>query len=263
MVDDGQPGLIFRVAIPARYHSSRLPGKLLREIGGVPMIEHVHRRALESGARSVIVATDDRRIQRVCERFGAQVCLTDSQHQSGTDRIAEAAHALGWAEDEIVVNLQGDEPLMPPNLVRQVAEGLMNHKDAGIATLSTSILESRELFDPHVVKVVTDHQGYALYFSRAPVPWHREEFATAPDRLPTGGVFKRHLGIYAYRAGVLNGYASLPDSMLEQAESLEQLRALDAGVRIYVDVAEASPPPGVDTEADLIRVNAALCGKGR
>lgn len=262
MADDGLAGVSFRVAIPARYQSTRLPGKPLREIGGVPMIEHVHRRALESGARSVIVATDDARIQRVCEGFGAQVCLTGSQHHSGTDRIAEATQALGWAAEEIVVNLQGDEPLMPPNLVRQVAEGLMNHPDAGIATLFTPILESRELFDPHVVKVVTDHRGYALYFSRAPVPWHREEFASAPDQLPQGRLFKRHLGIYAYRAGVLNDYATLPESMLEQAESLEQLRALDAGVRIHVGGAETAPPPGVDTEADLIRVNAALCGKG-
>lgn len=259
---ESQRGPTFHVAIPARYPSTRLPGKPLRDIGGAPMIEHVHRRALESGAHTVVIATDDARIRAVCESFGARVCMTRNSHQSGTDRIAEAAEQMGWQPGEIIVNLQGDEPLMPPSLVRQVALALDRHDDAGISTLCTSISETRELFDPHVVKVVRDHAGFALYFSRAPIPWHREEFAAGPETLPPGGVFQRHLGLYAYRGRVLSGFASLRPSMLEQAESLEQLRALSAGIRIHVGEAGTVPPPGVDTEADLIRANAALCEKG-
>lgn len=252
---------IFRVAIPARYGSTRLPGKPLRLLAGRPMIEHVYRRALASGADTVVIATDDTRIQAAAEGFGATVCLTAADHASGTDRLAELVEKLGWPDETIVVNLQGDEPLMPPGLLQQVATGLEQHPPAGIATLCTRIHDAREVFDPHVVKVVSDNQGYALYFSRAPIPYHRDAFVQAggqPAILPAGTDYFRHLGLYAYRAGALRRYPRLPPCGLEQAESLEQLRALCNGIRIHVQEAREMPPTGVDTEADLVRVAALL-----
>jgi 3-deoxy-manno-octulosonate cytidylyltransferase (CMP-KDO synthetase) len=249
----------FHVVIPARYASTRLPGKPLLEIAGRPMIWHVHRRALESGADDVVIATDDRRIADTAEAFGARVCMTSPDHASGTDRIAEAAQAAGWPGDAIVVNLQGDEPLMPPALLAQVADALEARPEADTATLAVPLDAADQLFDPNVVKVVRDRRDMALYFSRATIPWKRDLFR--PDAAPTpawtDGVL-RHLGIYAYRAGFLARYAGLPVSPLEVDESLEQLRILWNGGRIVVAIASAAPPAGVDTPTDLEKVARAL-----
>ena len=249
----------FRVVIPARYASQRLPGKPLLDIGGRPMIAHVYQRARESNALEVVVATDDERIAAAARGFGAEVCLTSADHASGTDRIAEVARLRGWEDDAVIVNLQGDEPLMPPTLLRQVARALLEHPAAAMATLAAPLHENAQLFDPNTVKVVLDRDGYALYFSRATIPWHRDLYraGTAPEPGWREGVL-RHLGIYAYRAGFLAGYASLPPSPLERIESLEQLRVLWNGGRIAVDVTVEAPPAGVDTADDLERVRAAL-----
>jgi 3-deoxy-manno-octulosonate cytidylyltransferase (CMP-KDO synthetase) len=249
----------FRVAIPARYGSSRLPGKPLRLLAGRPLIEHVYRQALASGALEVVIATDDERIHAVAERLGADVCMTSREHLSGTDRLAEVATLRRWPDEAIVVNLQGDEPLLPPALLRQVAAGLEAHPDAGIATLCTPLRSPHDVFDPHIVKAVLDARGFALYFSRAPIPYHRGAFAQGePTELPTAGQYYRHLGIYAYRAQVLRAYPALAPAPAEQAEALEQLRALWHGIRIHVQEALEEPPLGVDTEEDLARVAACL-----
>lgn len=250
----------FKVAIPARYASTRLPGKPLRTIAGRPMIEYVYRQALASGAEEVLIATDDSRIRAVAEEFGAAVCMTATEHLSGTDRLAEVAEQRGWMDEEIVVNLQGDEPLMPPELIRQVAADLDDHPQAGIATACARIDSVQEVFDSDVVKVVTDARGYALYFSRAPIPYHRDEFK-AGDRvswLPAGSDYFRHIGLYAYRVAVLRSFPRLSSCMLERTESLEQLRALWCGIRIHVREVPQVPPPGIDTEQDLARVEAYL-----
>jgi len=252
--------LQFRVAIPARYASTRLPGKPLRQIAGRSLIEHVYRRALASGALEVVIATDDSRIREVAESFGAMVRMTSPDHRSGTDRLAEVATQLGWPDEAIIVNAQGDEPQMPPTLIQQVAAGLEAHPDAGIATVCTRIDDPDELFDPNVVKVARDAQGYALYFSRAPIPWHRDGFGSSREQrlsaLPADSAWFRHIGLYAYRVAVLTRYPRLKPAMAEHAESLEQLRALWHGIRIHVAEAVEIPPTGVDTEADLMRVAA-------
>ncbi|MCG8426292.1 MAG: 3-deoxy-manno-octulosonate cytidylyltransferase [Chromatiales bacterium] len=248
----------FKVVIPARYASTRLPGKPLLPIAGKPMIQHVVERARTSGAGEIVVATDDQRIAEAVTAFDGDVCMTSAEHRSGTDRIAEVVAARGWSDDEIIVNLQGDEPTMPAALVRQVAEDMDKHPDAVVTTLSTAITDRDTLFDPHVVKVVTDHLGYALYFSRAPIPWHRDEFLH-PDRpLPEVGHFQRHIGLYAYRAGFLPRYVEWPPAPLEIAESLEQLRVLWHGQRIHVSEAVEAPGHGVDTGDDLKRVEQQL-----
>lgn len=250
------PSTEFTVIIPARYGSTRFPGKPLVDIGGKPMIRHVHERALESGAARVLVATDDARIAAAAQGFGAEVVMTRSDHPSGTDRLAEVVDQLGLHDPAIVVNLQGDEPLMPPGLVRQTAEALAQRQEADIATLATPIVTRTDVFDPNVVKVVRDRDGYALYFSRAPIPWDRDNFKQADGPLTAG--YLRHLGIYGYRVSFLRRYPCLSEVELERAESLEQLRALWHGARIYVGVANELPGPGVDTPADLEKVAAAL-----
>ncbi|MET0065245.1 MAG: 3-deoxy-manno-octulosonate cytidylyltransferase [Candidatus Thiodiazotropha sp.] len=244
----------FKVVIPARYASVRLPGKPLLDIAGKPMIQHVFERAQESGAAEVVIATDHQQILEVCQAFGADVCLTASDHRSGSDRIAEVVAQRGWSEHEIVVNLQGDEPCMPPSLLSQVARDMSQHERAVMTTLSTPITSRQMLFDPHVVKVVVDQQGYALYFSRAPIPWHRDEFIDADKPLPGDVGFSRHIGLYAYRAGYLARYVALEHAPIERAESLEQLRALWHGDRIHVSTAETDPGRGVDTRDDLHKV---------
>lgn len=246
----------FVVAIPARFGASRLPGKPLRLIAGEPMIVHVARRALDAGATQVVVATDDARIADAVAPLGLDVCMTDPAHASGTDRLADVATQRGWSDDRIVVNLQGDEPLAPPAAIRRVAETLAA-SDAPIATLATPVRESRELFDPNIVKLVTDANGLALYFSRAPIPWHRDAFARDRVTLPEQRGL-RHIGLYAYRAGALRAFAAMPTSTLERVESLEQLRALEAGWRIAVALSPERFPQGVDTEEDLERVEAFL-----
>lgn len=251
----------FTVLIPARYGASRLPGKPLRDLLGKPMIQHVHERAFESGAQRVVIATDDARIHAACVKFGAQVCMTAPDHPTGTDRLADAARQLKLGDDEIVVNLQGDEPLMPPQLLSRVARNLHARPEIGMATLCVPITAADDLFNPNVVKVVKDAQDHALYFSRAPIPWHRDAFAARPGHLPEVASYFRHLGLYAYRAGFLQRFVQWPPAPLEQAESLEQLRVLWNGQRIHIDALQAGepvPPPGVDTAADLTRVAQAL-----
>lgn len=253
----------FKVIIPARYASQRLPGKPLRAIAGRPMIQLVWEQARESGAEQVVVATDDERIVAAVRAFGGEVCLTAQTHRSGTDRLAETARAIGCGPEDILVNLQGDEPLMPPALIAQVAEGLARRSEVPVATLCTPLEHVHELFDRNIVKVVRDAQGHALYFSRAPIPWHRDEFALRTDCLPGDGTpFMRHIGLYAYRADFLAEYVTWPPSPLEAAESLEQLRVLWNGRRILAEVARTVPGPGVDTEDDLLRVEALLRGTG-
>ncbi len=244
----------FKVVIPARYASTRLPGKPLLDINGKPMIEHVYDRARESSAAEVVIATDDERVMECVAGFGGEACLTAVEHQSGTDRIAEVAEKMGWSDDTIVVNLQGDEPAMPPALIHQVAADMDTHERAGVTTLCTRITDRETLFDPHVVKVVMDREGYALYFSRAPIPWHRDEFLHPERPLPKDTDFFRHIGLYAYRVGFLKQYVDWEPADIEKAESLEQLRVLWHGGAIHVSEAVEIPGHGVDTEEDLIRI---------
>ena len=244
----------FVVAIPARHDASRLPGKPLRLIAGVPMVVHVARRALAAGASEVVVATDDDRIVQALAGEPLRVCMTRKDHASGTDRLAECADQLAWPDDLIVVNLQGDEPFAPSEGIRAVAETLAA-SDAEMATLGTPVEDMEALFDPNTVKLVRDAAGRALYFSRAPIPWQRDRFAR--ERLgPVGPGVLRHIGIYAYRAGFLRRFARLPAGQLEQLEALEQLRVLEAGHRIAVGLTPVPFPAGVDTEADLARAEA-------
>lgn len=238
----------FTVAIPARYASSRLPGKPLLPIGGMPMIRHVAERALAAGARDVVIATDDVRIVDALNMDSVTVLMTSSEHRSGTDRLAECAERLSWPEDRIIVNLQGDEPFAPARGIRQVAE-LLAGSDLPMATLVTKIRHAEEYNNPNAVKVLLDRQGRALYFSRAPVPFLRDD----PGSLPSPAW--RHIGIYAYRAGFLKHLSRLPPSPLECCESLEQLRALENGYGIAAAAALAEFPPGVDTQEDLDRAN--------
>ena len=243
----------FIVAIPARYGSTRLPAKPLREIGGVPMVVRVAQRALQAGASRVVVAVDDERIaEALAGQHEVQICMTRRDHASGSDRLAECAEQLGWADDSIVVNLQGDEPFAPAAGIRAVAQALAGD-DAPMATLATPIIDAEELFDPNVVKLLRTGNGRALYFSRAPMPWARDAFATDRHALPSGTPFLRHIGIYAYRAGFLRRYTQLPRTPLEQTESLEQLRVLEHGYAIAVRLTPEPFPPGIDTEADLER----------
>lgn len=247
----------FIVAIPARYGATRLPGKPLRLLRGEPLVLHVVRRALAAGAAQVVVATDDARIVEALRGQPVLVCTTRADHASGSDRIAECAARYGWPDDAVVVNLQGDEPFAPASGIRAVARALAED-DAPMATLATPVADAEQLFDPNCVKLVRGANGRALYFSRAPLPWARDAFAQSRGRLPAGIEFLRHIGIYAYRAGFLQRFAALPRTPLEQAESLEQLRALEHGYAIAVRLAPEPFPPGVDTEADLARAAAAL-----
>lgn len=245
----------FTVIIPARYASTRLPAKPLLPIAGEPMIRHVHRRASASGAARVVIATDDERIRRAAVDFGAEACMTRADHASGTDRLQEVVAQLGLAPDAIIVNVQGDEPLIPPAVIDQVAANLAARTDCAMATLCERI-ESIEIFlDPNAVKVVRAEDGRALYFSRAPVPWPRDAFARSREQLPPSLRAWRHIGIYAYRAGFLDRFVGWPQGALEVQESLEQLRALEHGVGIHVAEACEPIPAGVDTPADLERVD--------
>ena len=246
----------FIVAIPARYAASRLPGKPLRAIAGVPMVVRVARRALAAGARAVVVATDDARIADALAGEDLTSCMTRADHASGTDRLAECARRLGWDARQIVVNLQGDEPFAPAAGIRAVAAALAA-AGTEMATLAAPIVDSETLFDPNAVKVVCDAAGRALYFSRAPIPWERDRFAR--DRLGAPAtIARRHIGIYAYRAGFLRTFTTLPPGRLEQLEALEQLRVLEAGHAIAVADTPVPFPPGVDTEDDLRRAEAYL-----
>jgi 3-deoxy-manno-octulosonate cytidylyltransferase (CMP-KDO synthetase) len=251
------PTTDFIVAIPARYASTRLPGKPLLPLAGEPMILHVVRRAQAAGAKQVVVATDDARIAAALEGSGASVVMTRADHASGSDRLAECAEKLNWADDTIVVNLQGDEPLAPASGIRAVADALAQ-SGAPMATLATPIASVEELFNPNCVKLVRGADESALYFSRAPLPWPRDAFAVRRDSLPANIPFLRHIGIYAYRADFLRQFARLMPTPLERSESLEQLRALEHGHRIVVRIAPEIFPPGVDMVEDLVHAEALL-----
>lgn len=244
--------MAFIVVIPARFAATRLPGKPLLDIAGKPMLQHVYERALGSAATAVYIATDDARIRDAALRFTANVCMTRDTHQSGTDRIQEVATQLGLTEDAIIVNVQGDEPLIPPTAIDQVARNLQEHPQAGIASLYEDIDDAAEFRNPNAVKVVTDLRDHALYFSRSPIPWCNP---ANPTPLVYG---KRHIGIYAYRVATLNRYVSWPQVPLEIAERLEQLRAMSHGICIHMDRACAKIPAGVDTQEDLDAVRALL-----
>ena len=254
---------MFRVAIPARHASTRLPGKPLALLAGTPMILHVHGLAVRSGAVDVVIATDDERIRAVCAAAGADVEMTAVHHASGTDRIAEMAARRGWNDDSIVVNLQGDEPLMPPALIGQAAALLAGNPFASIATLATPIASLADYLDPNVVKVTSRPDGQALYFSRAPIPWDRDGAAAGLASQTRHRDARRHLGLYAYRVNALRRLAATPASPLEERERLEQLRALQAGMIIMVADAIEPPGPGVDTADDLARVERLLATGGR
>ena len=247
----------YRVVIPARYASTRLPGKPLVDIGGLPMVVRVMQRALESTADAVVVATDDERVVDAVVAAGGDVEMTRRSHPSGSDRVMEVADRRGWRDEDIVVNVQGDEPLIPPAVIDQVAGLLASTPDAGAATLSEPIEAVADVFDPNIVKVVASLGGRAIYFSRAPMPWHRDAFADGqPSAL--AGNWKRHIGIYAYRVATLRRFVRLPQSDIERTEALEQLRLLDNDIDIMVANAVAPVPGGVDTQADAERVRTTL-----
>lgn len=246
----------FTVVIPARYQSSRLPGKPLADIAGKPMVQWVYEQALKSGAEQVIVATDDERIVQAVHSFGGQVCFTSALHESGTERLAEVIRLMQIPADHIIVNVQGDEPLIPPALIEQVANDLAASQ-APMATLAVAIDHAEDLFNPNVVKVVRDAQGYALYFSRASIPWDRAHFPK-PEIASLQQPLLRHIGIYAYRAGFIEKYIHWAPSQLEKIECLEQLRVLWYGEKIQVGIALTAPPIGVDTPEDLDAVRAKI-----
>ncbi len=240
----------FTVVIPARYQSTRLPGKPLADLVGMTMIQRVYEQAAKSEAQRVVVATDDERIRTAVLDFGGEVAMTRPDHPSGTDRVQEVCTQLQLGKDEIVVNVQGDEPFLPVSVINQVGTCLKQDSGAGVATLCVKISDAAELFDPNAVKVVRDVSNRALYFSRAPVPWHRDSFSSGQS-LPADTEYYRHLGIYAYRVEILNAYVHWPRAAAEIAESLEQLRVMNNGVAIYCEEALVEVPPGIDTQADL------------
>lgn len=256
----------FQVVIPARYASTRLPGKPLADIGGAPMIVRVAERAAASGAADVVVATDDERVREAVTAAGFEAVMTRPDHPSGSDRVMEVAELRGWTEDTVVVNVQGDEPLIPPAVIAQVAELLHGHPEAGVATLCEPVAELAQVFDPNVVKAVADRHGRALYFSRAPVPYARDLFPErerrpAAELLAAGG-WRRHVGIYGFRLEVLRRFVTMPTGTLERLESLEQLRLLEHGIPILLADACAAVPGGVDTPADLDRARARFAADG-
>ena len=245
----------FTIVIPARYASERLPGKPLRELAGKPMLAHVCDRAGESSAAAVFIATDDPRIEVAATGFGADVCMTSTQHQSGTDRLAEVADAMSWSDDQVVVNLQGDEPMMPAALIDQCA-GLLTDPGADLGTLASPLERAEDMHNPNAVKVVCDDAGFALYFSRSPIPYSR---SAATDSLAIESALHHH-GIYAYRVGTLRKIVAAEQSTLERCEHLEQLRALSIGLRIKVGIPTQRPGPGIDTEEDLQRAEQQMSG---
>lgn len=247
----------FTVVIPARYASTRLPGKPLLKIGDKSMIQHVYQQAKKSAADNVIIATDDKRIEAAAVGFGATVCMTSPDHESGTDRLQEVTRQLGLADSEIIVNVQGDEPLIPPAVIDQVAANLAANDQACVSTLCEPIDNTADVMNPNIVKVVFDCNGYALYFSRAPIPWSRDGFAERSglsSPLPASAAYYRHVGIYGYRVALLNRFVQWPVSRIEATEKLEQLRVMANGARIHVAEALELIPGGVDTQDDLLRI---------
>lgn len=243
----------FSVIIPARYQSVRLPGKPLLDLGGKPMIQHVYEQARASNAEKVIVATDDERIAEAVEGFGGRARMTASDHPSGTDRLQEAARLEGLSDEDVVVNVQGDEPLIPPEVINQVADNLLAN-DVPMATLTEPIDNPEDIFDTNIVKVISNEHQLAVYFSRAPIPWARDEFTGERKSLPAGFTWQRHLGIYAYRVSLLNDFVTWGSADIESVEKLEQLRVLWRGIGIHIAQAVKSIPPGIDTEEDVQKV---------
>ncbi|MAJ86878.1 MAG: 3-deoxy-manno-octulosonate cytidylyltransferase [Cellvibrionales bacterium TMED148] len=244
----------FTIVIPARYQSERMPMKPLVDINGKTMLQRVWERALLSSAQEVIIATDHHDIQNVAKGFGAEVCMTKIDHESGTDRLQEVASIFGYDESRIIVNVQGDEPLIPPTVIEQVAEILLQNKAVNVATLSAPIDDPEELLNPNIVKIVKNKDQFALLFSRAPIPWPRSDFAKDKKTLTEPGLTSRHIGLYAYRVKTLNDFVKWPTSPIERLERLEQLRFLYHGVKIMVHEAKEFVPEGVDTATDLKRV---------
>lgn len=247
----------YKIVIPARYGSSRLPGKPLIKLAGKTMIQHVYERAVDTGVTDIVVATDDQRIFDEAKSFGANVVMTREDHENGTERIAEVVSMLGWSDDCVVVNLQGDEPLIPKSLIVLTAAGLLDNPDAGMSSLCTAITDS-DAFDPNAVKVVLDNNGFAMYFSRAPIPWDRDAYKDGLNSITTMAPVYRHIGMYGYRVSFLKQYVEMSPTPLEQAECLEQLRALCYGVKIHMSVIQHAPGHGVDTQADVVRVESML-----
>ncbi|MPQ75806.1 3-deoxy-manno-octulosonate cytidylyltransferase [Hydrogenovibrio sp. JE_KL2] len=251
----------FIVVIPARYESSRLHGKPLMDILGKPMIQWTWQQAKLSGADRIVIATESEAVKQACEAFGAEVCLTAATHQSGTERIAEVVEKLGFSDDDIIVNVQGDEPMLPPELIVQVADGLSTHESVQMATLCEPIDDVETVFDPHAVKVIRNQKNFALNFTRAPMPWSRDTFSNEPPTLPDNWGYKRHIGLYAYRAGFVKRYVAWPECALEHVERLEQLRVLWHGEAILVLDALGDAGIGVDTQKDLDKVRRLMSEK--
>jgi len=243
--------LAFHVVIPARFSSTRLPGKPMLLIGGKPMVVRVAEQAAQSGAQQIWIATDHQPIVAAMHEHGFKACMTRAEHVSGTDRIAEVVAQHNWPDDTIVVNVQGDEPLIPPQLIRAVAQHLHDHPECAMATACHPVHDEAAMRNPNIVKAVLDKDGNAMYFSRAPIPYPRDAFASSTP-LPANLTVLRHIGIYAYRASFLRAYSQLAPATIEQIESLEQLRALWHGYKIGVAITQEAPPSGVDTEADLL-----------
>ena len=244
----------FTIVIPARLHSERMPAKPLTDIHGKTMLQHVWEKAVSTRAENIIIATDHAEIERVARDFGAEVCMTRSDHESGTDRLQEVTSIFGYDESRVIVNVQGDEPLIPVTAIEQVAEILLRNEEINVATLSTPINDARDLLDPHTVKVVKNKDQFALLFSRAPIPWPRSDFAKDVKKLTEPELASRHIGLYAYRVKILNDFVQWPMSSIERLERLEQLRFLFHGVKIMVQEAKEFVPEGVDTPNDLERV---------
>ncbi len=244
----------YKIVIPARFASTRLPGKPLIKLAGKPMIQHVYERARATGIEEVVIATDDDRIEAVAKEFGAEVVMTSADHENGTERIAEVARIKGWSQDSVIVNLQGDEPLIPQSLIELTAQGLIDHPEAGMSSLCTPLSVDSDAFNPNVVKVVLDKQNFAMYFSRASIPWDRDAYSVGLNNMTKKMPVFRHIGMYGYRVSFLNQYTQMEACALEATESLEQLRALWYGVKIHMSVIEQAPGHGVDTLEDVKRV---------
>jgi len=247
----------FHIVIPARYDSQRFPKKLLKTLVDKPVLQWVYQLALKAGAKSVVIATDHENIFSAATKFGANVLMTRDDHENGTERLAEVAEKMGWRENEIIVNVQGDEPLLPIAIIHQAVAALANDAEADMATMGCPIQHAEDFFNPNVVKLVTDQQNRALYFSRAPIPWDRDGFA-ADKTLNTDMPVFRHIGLYVYRARLLGQYSKMPVSPLEKWEKLEQLRLLHQGIKISVAYASDMPPHGIDTQADLEKLQALM-----
>lgn len=248
----------YKIVIPARYASTRLPGKPLLKLMGKPMIQHVYERAKATGVQDIVIATDDERISTVARGFAADVVMTSPAHENGTERIAEVAAIKSWSDDAVIVNLQGDEPLIPQSLIQLTAQSLIDHPHAGMSSVCTPITDSSDAFDPNVVKVILDHQQFALYFSRSSIPWDRDLYKSGMDIMTAKMPVYRHIGMYAYRVSFLKKYQTMEPCPLELTESLEQLRALWYGVKIHISIVDQPPGHGVDTVDDIARVEAQL-----